>query len=352
MKKLLVSVLALLVLVGCGSSSAGGKESSELRVFNWGEYIDKDLVKEFEKENNVKVIYEVFESNEAMYIKLQSGEKYDVIIPSDYMVQRLREEGKLQKIDYSKITNYENTLANLRGRKMDPQDEYTVPYFWGSVGIVYDKTKVDPALVEAQGWDILRNQDYKGRLYFYDSERDAFMIALKALGYSMNSTDEKEIEAAYEWLIALGKEMKPTYVADEVIDGMVTGVMDLAVMYSGDASYVLSENPNMAYHEPKQGTNTWVDTMVIPSDAQNVEMAHKWINFMISNEGSKRITKAIGYTSPIQKVIDEVTGPNGTYEGVSSYIPRSGYDKDEEFFYDAKMKALLSEYWTKIKASK
>lgn len=351
MKKLLVVLVALLVLVGCGSSYKGNEEASVLRVFNWGEYIDKSLIAEFEKENNVKVIYEVFESNEAMYIKLQSGDKYDVLIPSDYMVQRLREEGKLQKIDYSKITNYDNTLETLRGRKMDPQDEYTVPYFWGSVGIVYNKTKVDPALVEAQGWDILRNQDFKDRLYFYDSERDAFMIALKALGYSMNSTNEQEVAEAYEWLIALGQEMKPTYVADEVIDGMATGVKDIAIMYSGDASYVLSENPDMAYHEPKQGTNTWVDTMVIPSDAQNVEMAHKWINFMISEEGSRRITEEIGYTSPIQSVIDEETGTGGKYEGVSSYIPRSGYDKDEEFFYDAAMKAILSEYWTKIKAS-
>ena len=146
-KKLFAAIAALslilILITGCSS-----EEKQTLNILNYDIYIDKSLISEFEKENNVKVIYEVFESNEAMYIKLQSGEKYDVIIPSDYMVQRLREEGKLQKIDYTKITNYENTLANLRGRKMDPQDEYTVPYFWGSVGIVYDKTKVDPALVE------------------------------------------------------------------------------------------------------------------------------------------------------------------------------------------------------------
>ncbi|QIK69391.1 ABC transporter substrate-binding protein [Erysipelothrix sp. HDW6C] len=349
MKKLAVALLALFILVGCGSGS--GEAKQELRVFNWGEYIDESLITEFEKEFNVKVIYDKFESNEAMYTKLQDGSKYDILVPSDYMTQRMREEGLLQKVDYSKVPNYENVLPNLKGRHMDPTNEYTVPYFWGNVGILYNKNNVDVADLESQGWNILMNEKYKGKLYFYDSERDAFMIALKAHGYSMNTTDPAELEVAYNWLVDMRKTMDAIYVTDEVIDGMATGVKDMAVMYSGDANYVLSENPDMAFYSPAEGTNTWVDAMVIPANAPNPELAHTWMNYMIDAESSKAITEAIGYTSPIQSVIDDVTGPGGTYEGIASYVTRTGYAKDEEFFYDADMKVILSDYWQRIKAT-
>lgn len=349
MKKVLVALLAsLLVLTGCGAKET----KEELRVYNWGEYIDESLIPEFENKYNVRVIYEKFLSNEQMYNKLQDGSKFDVIVPSDYTTQRMREEGMLQKIDYSKITNYENIIPSLKGRHMDPNNEYSVPYFWGNVGILYNKNTVDRNDLETQGWNILMNEKYKGKLFFYDSERDAFMIALKAQGFSMNTTKEDELKKANDWLIEMKQTMDPVYGTDEIIDQMIGGAKDIAVMYSGDANAILLENPDMDFYSPSEGTNTWVDAMVIPNDAPNPDLAHKWIDFMISEDVSKRITEEIGYTSPIQSVIDDVTGPDGAFNGIDSYVTRTGYDKDEEFFYDKEMKVILSDYWQRIKATK
>lgn len=349
MKKILVALLAsLLVLTGCGAK----EPKEELRVYNWGEYIDESLIPEFESKYNVRVIYEKFLSNEQMYNKLQDGSKFDVIVPSDYTTQRMREEDMLQKIDYSKITNYENIIPSLKGRHMDPDNEYSVPYFWGNVGILYNKNTVDRKDLETQGWNILINEKYKGKLFFYDSERDAFMIALKAQGFSMNTTQEDELKKANDWLIEMKQTMDPVYGTDEIIDQMIGGAKDIAVMYSGDANAILLENPDMDFYSPAEGTNTWVDAMVIPVDAPNPDLAHKWIDFMISEDVSKRITEEIGYTSPIQSVIDDVTGPDGTFNGIDSYVTRTGYDKDEEFFYDKEMKVILSDYWQRIKATK
>lgn len=349
MKKILVALLAsLLVLTGCGAKET----KEELRVYNWGEYIDESLIPEFEKKYNVRVIYEKFLSNEQMYNKLQDGSKFDVIVPSDYTTQRMREEGMLQKIDFSKITNYENIIPSLKGRHMDPDNEYSVPYFWGNVGILYNKNTVDRNDLETQGWNILMNEKYKGKLFFYDSERDAFMIALKAQGFSMNTTQEDELKKANDWLIEMKQTMDPIYGTDEIIDQMIGGAKDIAIMYSGDANAILLENPDMDFYSPSEGTNTWVDAMVIPNDAPNPDLAHKWIDFMISEEVSKRITEEIGYTSPIQSVIDDVTGPDGAFNGIDSYVTRTGYDKDEEFFYDQEMKVILSDYWQRIKATK
>lgn len=349
MKKLLMLIFASLVLVGCSSGS--NEETQELRVFNWGAYIDESVIRQFEQENNARVIYELFESNEAMYTKLQDGSRYDVIIPSDYTTQRMREEGLLQEIDYSLIPNYENVLETLKGRHMDPENKYTVPYFWGNVGILYNQNTVDISDLESQGWNILMNQKYKGRLFFYDSERDAFMVALKALGYSMNTTNEAEVSEAYEWLVEMRQTMDPIYVTDEVLDNMISGAKDLAVVYSGDANYILSENPDMAYFVPEEGTNIWVDAMVIPANAPNAELAHKWINFMLSEDVALANTEEVGYTSPLQSVIDIVTEEGGAYEGIDSYVPRTDNPNDEEFYYDADMKVILANYWQRIKAT-
>lgn len=344
MKKLIILLLAVMLLTACSS----GEKKEVLHIFNWGAYIDEETITMFEKEYNVKVNYSRFASNEEMYHKITNTGGFDIVIPSDYTVQRLREENLLQEIDFSKISNYGNVLDSLMGRKMDPEDKYSVPYFWGNVGLVYNKENVSLADLDAQGWNILNDVRYKGSVYFYNSERDAFMIALKTLGYSMNSKDPQELKEANDWLIAMKSLTAPTYATDEAIDRMVAGEKDIAVMYSGDANYIISENEDMDFYVPKQGTNVWLDSMVIPTTANNPELAHKWIDFTLRPEIALMNTEEVGYTSPIQSVIDTITGPGGTYEGIDSYIPRTDNPLDEEFLYDIELKQLMNQYWEKI----
>ena len=206
MKKLIALTLgAAMLLSGCGSTSSSSSAndavekygSDTLKLYNWGEYMGENLISNFEEEFGVKVIVEYFDSNEMMYTKLQGGDSYDVLVPSDYMIERLISEDMLQELDLSLIPNISNLAEGVKNLPYDPDNTYSVPYFWGSVGIVYNKNNVDPAVVEEQGWEVLRNTDYAGKVYIYDSERDSFMMAFKALGYSMNTDNEQEIEEAY-----------------------------------------------------------------------------------------------------------------------------------------------------------
>ena len=233
-----------------------------------GEYLGENVISNFEKEYGVDVIVEYFDSNEMMYTKLQAGDAYDVIVPSDYMIQRLISEGSLQELDKSLIPNMDNLTDGVKNLAFDPDNTYSVPYFWGSVGIVYNKNNVPKDLIEEKGFEILRDTDYAGDIYMYDSERDSFMVALKALGYSMNTTDDAEIEEAYQWLLELNKTMNPAYVTDEVIDNMMNGTKDIAVVYSGDATVILDENEDMDFFMPSEGTNIWCDSMCIPTNAE------------------------------------------------------------------------------------
>jgi len=345
MKKLLTVLVVLLVLVGCGS---GNGDKPVLRVYNWGEYIDEDVIVAFEKEFGVRVQYDNFFSNEDMYTRIAS-ESYDVLVPSDYMIQRLIEEDKLMELDYSKLPNAENVDAEYRNRHFDVDNKYSVPYFVGSVGLVYNKTVISESDIENQGWDILRNTDYTDRIFFYNSERDAFMIALKSLGYSMNTADENELQEAYEWLVAMKQEVNPVYVDDYVIDAMEVGEKDIAVMYSGDATYVLSVNDELGYIEPKQGTNVWIDAMVIPKDAPNADLAHAFMNFILEPENQEAISIEVGYTSPISSVAQSVGSKE--YEGIEAYFPRTGFELDEEFYYNAETKVILGDLWNKLIAA-
>ena len=342
MKKLLSVILVLLVLVGCSN-----KNLPVLKVYNWGEYIDEDVIRAFESEFGVRVQYDMFMSNEDMYTKIQS-EDYDVLIPSDYMIQRLVEEDKLMELDFDKIPNIEKVDTSYLNRHFDPENKFSVPYFVGSVGLVYKASVVDQAEIETLGWDILRETKYQDRIFFYNSERDAFMVALKALGYSMNSNDRSELEAAYDWLVDMKKEMKPVYVDDVVIDAMEAGEKDIAVMYSGDATYVMSENDDLRYIEPYQGTNIWIDAMVIPKNSNNPELAHDFINFILEEENQKSISSEVGYTSPVRSVVDSLG--EDEFKGINAYKPRVGYDKDEEFYYNAETKVILGDLWSKLVA--
>lgn len=345
MKKIisiLLCVIVMAVLFGCGESKPA------IKVYNAGEYIDTSLISKFEKENNCNVVYETFDSNESMYTKVMSGEKYDVIIPSDYMIERLAKEGFLQKIDKSRLSYIDGIDDVIMSQPFDPDNEYSIPYFWGSVGILYDSTVVSEADLE-QGWEILRNPKYKGDIYMYDSERDSFMIALKSLGYSLNTSNKAELDAAYNWLVKQNEIMEPVYVGDEVIDSMISGNKAMAVVYSGDAAYIMTENENLRFFEPKEGTNVWIDGMVITKDCENTDLAHSFIDFMLNPENAVKNSETVGYTSSVKSVYDELKST--IYDGVSAYIPRENYEKDEFFRYqDSETKKYCAELWTKVKS--
>ena len=345
MKKL-ISALLLICLPVLPLTSLAADDV--LNVYNWGEYIDKQVIYDFEKEFNCRVNYSIFSSNEDMYIK-QKANSYDVMIPSDYMIERLLKEKRLQAIDKTVVTNLSVLTDGVLNMAYDPDNTYSVPYLWQTVGIVYDKTKVDPAKVEEKGWDIFLDPELEGHVYMYDSERDAFMVAFKALGYSMNTESEEEIQAAFEWLRNMDKAVHPSYVTDEVIDSMCNGEKWLALVYSGDAAYILSENEDMAYCAPGQGTNVAVDAMVIPADAANPELANKFINFILDYDNAVRISEEVGYASSNAQVLEELSSEGGAYEGNEAYIPRSGYEKDEMFHDNEVLRKELSELWIKVK---
>ena len=322
--------------------------SHVLKVYNAGEYIDLSLLEAFEKENNCKVVYETFESNEMMYTKLSSGETYDILIPSDYMIERLIKEDYLQPLDWSLITHKDDLLPEVLNKTYDPGNRYSCPYFWGTVGILYDTTVVAEEDL-SQGWDLLMNEKYAGQLYMYDSERDSFMIAMKALGYSMNTTDEKEIQDAYEWLVRQRNTMNPIYAGDDVIDNMISGNKAMAVVYSGDACYIMGENENLEYLTPSQGTNVWYDAMVMTRDCSEVALAHKFIDFFLREDNAIANTEEVGYTSPVKTAFEEMVA--GDYADISAYVPDADNEKNEIFAYqDPKIKAQYAALWTKIKA--
>lgn len=324
-------------------------EGQTLHLYNWGEYTGENIIRNFEEETGATVVMENFDSNEQMYIKVVNGESYDILVPSDYMIQRLIQEDLLQKLDHSKLDCMDLLTEDVKGLPYDPKNEYSVPYFWGTAGIVYDKTKVDIKDLEEQGYNIFLNEKYKGDIYLYDSERDSFMMALKALGYSMNTENEKEINEAYEWLVKCVQTMEPEIVTDEIIDNMAQGRKALGLIYSGDATYVMAENENMGYYLPETGTNLWSDAMVIPKNAKNPELAHAYINYATNYEGAYDNSSYVGYTSSNQEVMDTLSGEGGDYEGIDSYIPRSGNKMDEVFVYNEKTKQIISNLWSRVK---
>lgn len=216
----------------------------------------------------------------------------------------------------------------MKGLPYDPENEYSIPYFWGTVGIVYDTTRVDEEDLKREGYNIFLDEKYKGDIYLYDSERDSFMMALKALGYSMNTEKPEELDAAYDWLVKCVQTMEPEIVTDEIIDNMAQGRKALGLIYSGDATYVMSENENMGYYLPETGTNLWSDAMVIPANAKNPELAHAFINFACDYDGAYDNSSYVGYTSANQEVMEDLSGEEGDFEGINAYLPRTGNEMD------------------------
>lgn len=337
---------AALIVVIVLTSYAGNKQT--LKVFNAGEYIEPELIEEFEKEYNCRLIYETFDSNESMYTKIMSGETYDVIVPSDYMIERMIKEKRLAKIDWDKLSNRDNLNKEILGMEFDPENTYSVPYFYGTVGILYDKTVVREEDLN-DGWNLLKNTRYKNNVYMYDSERDAFMIALKALGYSMNTDKKEEIDEAYNWLIEQRVTMNPVDVGDDVMDNMIAGNKALAVVYSGDAAYIMAENKNLEFFNPDEGTNEWCDCMVIMESSEKIDLAHKFIDFMLDVEHATANSAFVGYTSPVEGAYQNMVETD--YKGISSYTPAIGNENNEVFRYqNPEIKGYFSDLWTKVKA--
>ncbi len=349
-----VAGVAALALLVCAVNLRGGGgdrpfEGQTLHIYNWGEYTGENIIGDFEEETGATVVMDNFDSNEQMYIKVANQEPYDLLVPSDYMIQRLIEEDLLQKLDKSKLDCMDELTDAVKGLPYDPDNDYSVPYFWGTVGIVYDKTKVDIEDLEREGFNIFLDEKYKGDVYLYDSERDSFMMALKALGYSMNTENEQELQEAYEWLVQCVETMDTEIVTDEIIDNMAQGRKALGLIYSGDATYVMAENENMGYYMPETGTNLWSDAMVIPKNAENPDLAHAFINYATSYDGAYDNSSYVGYTSANEEVMEDLSGEGGDYEGINAYIPRSDNPNDEVFVYNENTKKIISELWSKVK---
>ena len=352
--------VAGVVVVGLVASLFGLNKSAgsqpyagqTLHVYNWGEYTGENIISGFEELTGAKVIMDNFDSNEQMYIKVANGDAYDVLVPSDYMIQRMMQEKMLQKLEPETRKECLGELADaIKGLPYDPKNEYSIPYFWGTVGIVYDKTKVSEEDLEKDGWDIFLDQKFKGDIYLYDSERDSFMMALKALGYSMNTTSQDELNDAYNWLIQCVQTMDPEIVTDEIIDNMAQARKALGVIYSGDAAYVMSENENMGFYMPKSGTNLWSDAMVIPKNAKNPKLANEFIRYITSYDAAMDNSSYVGYTSPNKEVMEELGGKGGDYDGINAYTPRAGYDKDEVFQYDEITRKIIADLWSRVKVA-
>ena len=292
-------------LAACGGGGGTQKDATTINVFNWGDYIDETVLTDFEKEYGIKVNYDYFSTNEEMYVKLKSGgTNYDVLFPSDYMIARLIKEDMLYKLDFNNIPNFKHIDDKFKNLNYDPNNEYSVPYMWGTVGIAYNAAMVEEPV---DSWNILWDPKYKDNILMMDSQRDSIAVALKKLGYSLNSRNEAELEQAREELIKQ-KPLVLSYVGDEVKDKMVGEEAALAVVYSGDAIAIKWENPNIKYAIPKEGSNLWFDAMVIPKTSKNKEAAEKFINFMTDPEISVRNVEYIGYSTPntaAKEMLDE-----------------------------------------------
>lgn len=352
--------VAGVVVVGLVASLFGLNKSASslpyagqtLHVYNWGEYTGENIISGFEELTGAKVVMDNFDSNEQMYIKVANGDAYDVLVPSDYMIQRMMQEDMLQKLEPETRKECLSELSDaIKGLPYDPKNEYSIPYFWGTVGIVYDKTKVSEEDLENEGWNIFLDQKYKGDIYLYDSERDSFMMALKALGYSMNTTSEDELNEAFNWLVQCVQTMDSEIVTDEIIDNMAQARKALGLIYSGDAAYVMSENENMGFYMPTSGTNLWSDAMVIPKNAKNPKLANEFIRYITSYDAAMDNSSYVGYTSPNKEVMEELGGKGGDYDGINAYTPRAGYDKDEVFQYDETTRKIIADLWSRVKVA-
>lgn len=326
------------------------KNKKSINVYNWGEYLSDGsngniaINKEFEKLTGIKVNYSTFASNEELYAKLRNkSAKYDVVIPSDYMVSRMIKEGMLEPIDFSKILNYKNIDDNFKNLEYDKKNEYSVPYMWGTVGIVYNKAVIKKPI---DSWNALWDEAYKGKILMFSNSRDSFGIALKKLGYSINSTNESEILKAAEE-ITKQKKLVQAYVMDEIFNKMENEEAIIAPYYSGDAITMMKENKNLDFVHPKEGTNIFVDAMCIPKDSENIDQAYLYINFLLEPKIALANAKHIGYSTPNKKAF-ELLADDVKYNKIA-YPSQEILSLAENFVHlPDGVNKLIDAEWTKI----
>ena len=339
---LTITTLSLGLITGCGKEK---EEKDVLSVYNVGDYIDESLISKFEEETGIEVRYETYDTNEMMYQKVKSGSSsYDLVFPSDYMVEKMKAEGILKKIDFKNIPNFKYIDKDFLNPIYDKTNEYSVPYMWGTFGILYNKKMVkDPV----DSWDILWNPKYKGNIMMFDSVRDTMGIALKKLGYSMNSTNPKEIDEAKE-LLMRQKDLVLAYVNDEGKDRLLGEETAMGIIYSGDAVTLIEENPNLAYAIPKEGTNKWVDAMCIPSTAKHKKEAEMFINFLLDPKNAAVNADYIGYSIPntgaLELLDEEVTSDPVAYPS------EEVLDKSETFIDLGNDIKLYDRAWIELKS--
>ena len=304
-----VAALTLGALSGCGGTQSGtaddpgAADKGVVNVYNWGVYIDESVLEDFTAETGIKVVYDTFESNEAMYGVLKNeGASYDVVIPSDYMISRMIEEDMLEALNLDNIPNFEDVDPALKNPDYDPENLYSVPNMWGLLGIIYNTSMVEET---PTSWDIMFDENYSGQILMFNNSRDAIGIALKQLGYSYNTTDENQIKEAVDLLIQQ-KPLVQSYVMDDIFEKMQSGSAAIGAYYYGDFLTMQEVNPDLAFCLPEEGTNLYVDAMCIPKNAENKENAEIFINYMCSTQAGLKNCEEIWYSSPLLSVREEL----------------------------------------------
>ena len=351
LRKVVPAIMAVVVIAGgiFYSSKEDLSGTNQVIVYNWGEYLDPEVITLFEKETGINVVYEEFETNEIMYPKVQSGAiAYDVVCPSDYMIQRMIENDLLAELNFDNIPHVKNIGQEYfkQSRQFDSENKYSVPYCWGTVGILYNKTMVDEPI---DSWSVLWDEKYIDNILMQDSVRDAFAVALKYKGHSLNSTDLDELEEAKELLI----EQKPlvqAYVIDQVRDKMIGNEAAIGVIYSGEAIYTQLENPNLEYVIPKEGSNVWIDSWVIPKNAKHKENAEAFINFLCRPDIAKMNFDYITYSTPNTAARELIEDP-AIRNSKIAFPDASELERCETFqFLGDKNDAIYNKLWREIKS--
>ncbi|NFO29723.1 spermidine/putrescine ABC transporter substrate-binding protein [Clostridium botulinum] len=343
----LTSLLTLGILSGCADKNVG--QNGTVYFYNCGDYIDEDLLSKFQDETGIKVEYSTYDTNEIMYQKLKSSPgSYDLVIPSDYMIEKMAKEDMIEELDFNNIPNYKYIDDSYKNLSYDSNNKYSVPYMWGTIGIIYNPDIVTEPVTS---WDILWNEKYNNKqLIMFDSMRDTLAIGLKKLGYSINSTNTDEINAATNELVKQKQNISPLYYVDEVKDKMISEEAVMATVWSGDAAYIRSENPKLEYVIPEEGSNKWFDGMVVPKDAPNKENAEKLINFLCDPENAKQNVDYIGYSTPNKGAYDMLEDPVKDDKGI--YPSKEILDKCEIFTDLGDSLKLYDDAWMKIKTAK